>query len=227
MRRRPRLILVVALAAASLLLSGTASAQRNGSVEPKIVGGHDASIAQYPWQAAVFIDGVQECGGSLLTSRIVLTAAHCVFDTDPDCAVICNSLFDPPPGDGTRRLDADDASVMLGSSSLSGPQSTLVGVSFRANYNPEFRPDVPQNDAGYLVLASPSGQTPIKIAGSDEGALWDPGSPVDISGWGETEGPPASTLQAATVPIIDDGTCSADYGADFDRNTMVLSLIHI
>jgi secreted trypsin-like serine protease len=46
---------------------------------------------------------------------------------------------------------------------------------------------------------------------------------VDISGWGDTSefgGTPA-TLQAATVNVIDDGTCSADYGGDFDPNTMI------
>ena len=33
----------------------------------------------------------------------------------------------------------------------------------------------------------PSGQTPIKIAGTDEGALWDAGSAEEVSGWGSTE----------------------------------------
>jgi secreted trypsin-like serine protease len=229
MRRTPRLAVVGALAAISLLASSSASAQSDGSVQPKVVGGHDASISQYPWQAAVLEAGGgsaqsrQFCGGSLLTTRIVITAAHCVFDTDPDCPLICNSITDPPPGDGTARIDPNDVSTILGSSTLNGaPESGVIGVSFRSNYNPDFNgTDTPQNDVGYLVLAAGSGQTPIKIAGSDEGALWDPVSPVDISGWGETGSGFPNQLQAATVQIIDDGTCSGDYGADFDRNTMI------
>lgn len=232
MRRRPRLTAVCALAAVSLLVPASASAQSNASVQPKVVGGHSASISQYPWQAAVLVDGEQICGGSLLTSRIVITAAHCVFDTDPDCLLactgfhpICNSLSDPPPGDGTCKLDPDNANVILGSATLGGaPQTGVTGVSFRSNYNPDFNsPGVPQYDVGYLVLSSGSAQTPIEIAGSDERALWDPGSPADISGWGDTSesGGTPSTLQAATVNIIDDGTCGSDYGGDFDPNTMV------
>jgi trypsin len=220
MRRTPRLALLGGLAALLLLVPSSANAQSNGSVQPKIVGGHSASVSQYPWQAAVFVDDEQICGGSLLTSRIVITAAHCVFDTDPNCVIRC-SISDPG-GDGTDRLDPNDANVMLGSTTINGPRTPLIGVSFRSNYDPDFRPGVPQNDVGYLVLASGSGQTPIKIAATGEEALWDRDSPVDISGWGQSESDPTpSTLQAATVQIIDDGLCSADYGADFDRNTMI------
>jgi hypothetical protein len=221
--RRAGLTVLGALVVALLVPAG-AAAQSKGDVQPKVVGGHAASITQYPWQAAVFVDGEQICGGSLLTSRIGITAAHCVFDTDPDCPLICNSLTDPPPGDGTSRLDADDVSVMLGSTRLDGPQTPVVGVSYRSNYNPDFNsPEVPQFDVGYLVLSSGSAQTPIKIADTDEGALWDPGSPVDITGWGDTSesGGAPFALRAATVQVIDDGTCSSDYGGDFDPTTMI------
>lgn len=34
--------------------------------------------AQFPYQAAVLIDGASLCGGSLISTTAVLTAAHCV-----------------------------------------------------------------------------------------------------------------------------------------------------
>jgi secreted trypsin-like serine protease len=43
----------------------------------RIVGGMDAIRAQYPWQVAIVIDSAYFCGGSLISSEWVLTAAHC------------------------------------------------------------------------------------------------------------------------------------------------------
>jgi trypsin len=227
--RRVGLTVTGALAALSLLGPMGAFAQSNGSVQPKVVGGHSASISQYPWQAAVVETGGgsaqsrQFCGGSLVTSRIVITAAHCVFDTDPDCSVLCG--LSDPGGDGTPRIDPNDVNVILGSATLNGAaESGVTGVMFRSNYNPDFNsPGVPRFDVGFLVLSSASGQTPIKIASPDERALWNPGGPVDISGWGDTSesGGTPTALQAAAVNVIDDGTCSSDYGGDFDPSTMI------
>ena len=99
-------------------------------------------------------------------------------------------------------------------------------MKLRDNYEGNYQGDgVPRFDVAYLVLSSASAQTPIKIAGADEAALWDADSPVDISGWGTTSESPFSatvdTLRAATVAVIGDSTCSGDYGSDFDSATMV------
>jgi hypothetical protein len=66
------------------------------SVELRIVGGSTASISTYPWQGALVYSSAQYpgldahirqfCGGSLVTASIVVTAAHCVYNTDPDCS---------------------------------------------------------------------------------------------------------------------------------------------
>jgi secreted trypsin-like serine protease len=244
MPRRSRLLALGALAAGALLVPAGASAQTKSSPQPKIVGGSPVSISQYPWQAAVAwspdkVSGDahdrQFCGGSLLTSRIVITAAHCVFDTDPDCFVachslspVCNSLSDPPPGDGTCRLDADDVDAVLGRTTLSQPggaEVSVIGTSLRSNYDPNYQGDgVPRFDVGYLVLSQASTQPQIKIARTDEAGLWAPGSAVEISGWGlasESASDTEDSLRATTVNIVDDPTCSADYSPDFDPSTMV------
>ena len=49
----------------------------------RIVGGQPAKKNQYPWLVAIFKTGVPRsfCGGSLISSRTVLTALHCLLTT--------------------------------------------------------------------------------------------------------------------------------------------------
>ena len=218
--------LLGAVAAISLLAAPAVHAQ---SPEPKIVGGSSASVATYPWQAAVVFSPAkfggnahnrQFCGGSLLTSRIVITAAHCVFDTDPDCGLFCSVQ--------QSHLDPDDVDAVLGRSTLSdtsqGAEQQVIGVTYRSSYSISSG-GAPNDDVGYLVLGSASGQQPIKIAGADEGALWDAGSPADISGWGTTIDSPGAptqdTLRAGRVPIQSDQTCASTYPAYFHAFNML------
>ena len=219
---RGQLVAWIAMVAALAAPTG-ASAQ----VEPRVVGGGNATIEQYPWQVALVFDSKkvlgnayqrQFCGGSLITRSIVLTAAHCVFDTDPD--------------DGSA-LDPADVDVVLGQSRLStAPPASLFGVqqvAYQSDFDSGFGPGqsaVPQNDIGYLVLAAPAAATTIDIAGPDEGALWDVNSREEVTGWGATaelgSGSSGSdVLQAATVPVMADYACAADYGAYFDSVSMV------
>lgn len=46
--------------------------------QERIVGGHNADVGEWPWIAALFNAGRQFCGGSLIDSTHILSAAHCV-----------------------------------------------------------------------------------------------------------------------------------------------------
>jgi secreted trypsin-like serine protease len=250
MRRiRIGLLACFVLVFASLSVVRAAGAQ---TVEPRVVGGQTTTIEDYPWQAAVVVSSAksptldaherQFCGGSLLTASIVLTAAHCIYDTDPNCASSCNSnhpvctsVSDPSPGDGTCKLDPDDVDVVLGRTTLSnesgGTEQSVQATAYQGDDGnpPIFNPNSLKNDVGYLVLTTPVTLGPatqtIHIAGGDEQAVWAPSVLAEITGWGSTifGGDTVDTLRAASVPVVADSTCSATgvYGTFFDPATMV------
>lgn len=62
------------------------------SGEQFIIDGEDASIEQYPYMAGIMNFGFSNCGGSIISSRNVLTAAHCILvNSAPTVSVFVGS----------------------------------------------------------------------------------------------------------------------------------------
>ncbi|XP_052840301.1 serine protease grass-like [Drosophila gunungcola] len=51
---------------------------KDSSMGPKIENGRNANELSNPWMVAVFVGNVSMCGGTLISSRFVLTASHCI-----------------------------------------------------------------------------------------------------------------------------------------------------
>lgn len=52
-----------------------------GDRQGRITGGNEAARGQFPYQAAMFVTasgGTYFCGGTILDTKTILTAAHCV-----------------------------------------------------------------------------------------------------------------------------------------------------
>ncbi|MFC3502771.1 S1 family peptidase [Micromonospora krabiensis] len=175
---------LAAVTAGSLTLTAPASAADGGTMTPYVVGGTRAAQGEFPFMVRLSMG----CGGSLYSSRLVLTAAHCVGATGNNTSI-------------TATLGVVD----LQSSSRITVRSNYV---YRApGYNGNGK------DWALIRLATPvTGLSTLKIANT---TAYDNGT-FTVAGWGAARegGPQQRYLLKATVPFVSDATCDANYGGD-------------
>lgn len=196
-RRRRTAALTVLTVLLGLTLHGPASA---------IVGGADATTAEYPWLAAIgtplFLTRAsgQFCGGALIAPDQVITTAHCV--------ALAQTL-------------AQTLTVTFGRDDLRGNDGKTVHVK-NIRIHPGFRSTVLDmttayhDDVAILTLDEPQSGPTITVAAPASGT-------ATILGWGATsETDETNTrLRAAKVPLAADGECATAYGSAFDPSTML------
>lgn len=210
MRTSKRLLAVFfVLLTVPVLLIAAPPAQAGGR-GPDIIGGSPASPGEYPFMTALLDETIsgtdwykQYCGGSLIASTWVLTAAHCV--------------------EGMR---AADLAVAVGRTQLSntsqGQRRAVAAIYVHPRYG---SPTTYANDAALLQLSTAvTGITPIRVAGSADDVHEAAGAYLTVIGWGNTS--TAGTtypedLQEVDVPVVSDSQCARAYGSSLDAATML------
>jgi secreted trypsin-like serine protease len=75
-----------------VLYSCNASAPCGCSSQPatltKIVGGENATANTWGWAVSLLLNQTWLCGGTILSSSWVLTAAHCVYNLSPSQVIV-------------------------------------------------------------------------------------------------------------------------------------------
>ena len=169
-----------------------------------IIGGAVTTIEEYPFLVAVGVlfDGefIQICGGSLISDRWVVTAAHCTEAIFPEAAVLVGT------GDVTD-----------GSGQLFEVAATHIHPDYVLT--PEEPTDEPFSVLAGFDIALWELATPVALAESDLNTveMLQPGTRLDRTGtlattigWGVTE-VDTRLLQEVHAPIFDQDACHEVY----------------
>ncbi|XP_047450855.1 transmembrane protease serine 4a isoform X2 [Mugil cephalus] len=167
----------------------------NAGSQDRIVGGTDASIEDWPWQVSLQQGGHHTCGGTLVSPRWVVSAAHCFTGGKK----------------ALSRWRVVSGKTYMGT--LGG--SYVDRVIVNGNYDPA-RNDY---DIALMRLSSPVslGETRLPACLPPKNLALADGDPMVVTGWGylEEHGQVSPSLQKAHIPLIGQKSCSspAVYGA--------------
>ncbi|KAJ0005767.1 hypothetical protein NQD34_015661, partial [Periophthalmus magnuspinnatus] len=154
----------------------------------RIVGGNMSRAGQFPWQVSLQYKGEHICGGSIITSKWVLTAAHCVYGFSNPVEWGVYVGITELPGYGTQALEVER-------------------IIYHARYRGKLNYDI-----ALMKL-----RQPLAFNGSVEpiclpnhGEVYVEGTMCWISGWGATEdeGESSVVLRSALVPLISTKVCT-------------------
>ena len=160
-------------------------------LRPRVVGGEPAQH-EWPSVASIQDDFGHSCGGSLIASDLVLTAAHCIF------------------GESPRNL-----SVVLGRHDLStndGERIDIAEIIVHPNYD-DWTFD---SDIAIVRLVRPTPRQPVEYASPSHAQFFAPSVDAAVVGWGALSegGYGSDSLREVTVPIVSNAVANAPESYD-------------
>ncbi|NEB74420.1 serine protease [Streptomyces sp. SID14478] len=175
-----RIALAAGAAALALMVSPTPTSA--------VVGGRDASSGEFPWTAAIEVDGQQVCGAAIISGHTLLTAAQCV---DGRTASGLNIRY--------NTLDRESGGQVVEASEVIPHESY----------------DADSQDYDIAVIHTTTGLIqgddvqPVCLPAAEQKLT----GAARVSGWGATRegGPSADRLQAADLPLMSDDETAAAY----------------
>ena len=159
-----------------------------------VVGGFDTPPTNHPWMASITIKptGISRCGGVIIGSNVILTAAHCVQLSASSYGILVGSTF---RGHGNH-YSVKKIVTAVGYAGNSYHDIALVFTNEAITFNNYVQPAcVPTTNDLFE------------------------GHYGTILGFGSREfsGPPSMSLQEAKVPILKNSLCNRTYKSMFSH----------
>merc|ERR1712011_68153 len=159
--------------------------------QDKIVGGVEATPHEFPWQVGLFFDGYF-CGGTIISEKYILTAAHCA--------------------DGVFSHE-----VVIGAHEIRDPSNTIINA-YGPTVHPEWDSFSLSNDLAILELDTEidwaefgDNAAPNCLATSGDFS----GQTALVSGWGrpsDNSGGISDVLRKVEAPVMSQSECESYWG---------------
>ncbi|MBY3175198.1 trypsin-like serine protease [Rhizobium leguminosarum] len=209
---------ILNVTAVMLLLGSPALAQQDtdfaGEDGGRVIGGQTAKKGEWPWQVKILAPDPEQrgrfgghCGGSLISPRWILTAAHCVTSGRS----------------GKQDLFARDLLIVEGKSKIDkviavdGPDKPGLAVE-EVIIHEDFDRKVFANDIALIKLSEPAKSKPATLASASDDEVEAAGHPAVVTGWGYTKADHGwddkylpTELQEVELPIVPREDCRAAY----------------
>ncbi|XP_020802438.1 trypsin alpha-like [Drosophila serrata] len=192
---------VILLSAVACALGGTIPEGLLPQLDGRIVGGTATTITSFPWQISLQRSGSHSCGGSIYSSNIIVTAAHCL-----------------------QSVSASSLRIRAGSSYWNSGGTVISVAAFRNHEG--YNPSTMVNDIAVIRLSSSiafsSSAKAISLASSNPAN----GAAASVSGWGTESSGSSSTptqLRYVDVKIVSQASCASStygYGSQI-KSTMI------
>merc|ERR1712168_647824 len=174
----------------------------------RIVGGKETEVNEYPWQILMYKNGWQHCGGSIISDRWIMTAAHCVVDKRPSIYKIVLGEHDMKDGKETDSMSVGVEKII----SHNKYNSRKINYDFALM---KLKKDIDFKKHPHM--------RPICLPNANAGDF--AGEKAIVSGWGATSegGDVSNVLLEAEVNVMSNKECvsNTNYGSNDITDVMM------